>query len=122
MIEGNFCTNSGQVIELYDCVLRKLLSQIISQCLRLASLPCMGHCQCQAVTHIPPRRTSLRENGLLSCSIHVSEQGFAEGRHSTVSGCGFLFACLFRRICGPSRELTRFFKMPKIGSCVRFHC
>src|SRR5579863_5826080 len=37
--ESQFCAQSGQVIELYDGVLRKPLAQIISQGLRLGCIP-----------------------------------------------------------------------------------
>src|SRR5271169_1667912 len=76
MKERYLCVKSGQVIELYDRVLRKPLAQIISQGSRLARVPRIGKGQRQAVIHISPRRTSLRESGLLSCSTCISEQRF----------------------------------------------
>src|SRR6266568_3195841 len=99
MEKRKLCAKSGQVIELYDRVLRKPLPQIISQGLRLARAPSIGKGQRQAVIHIPPRRTSLRENGLLSCYICVSEQRFPQGRRSIVGCSPFFLPCSPRGIC-----------------------
>src|ERR1700675_4689232 len=99
MEESELCAKSGQVIELYDRVLRKPLAQIISQGLRLACVPCIRKGQHQAVIPISPRCTCLRENGLLSCSVCVSEQRFPQGGRTLV-GCRRCFLpCSPRRIC-----------------------
>src|ERR1700687_5608903 len=99
MEELKLCAKSGQVIELYDRVLLKPLAQIISQGLCLARVSCIGKGQRQAVIHISPRRTSLRENGLLSCSVCVSEQCFPQGGRSIVCCRRFFLPCSPRRIC-----------------------
>src|SRR6266581_9700315 len=99
MEELKLSAKCRQVIELYDRVLRKPLAQIISQDLRQARIPCIGKGQCQAVIHIPPRRTSLRENGLLPCYICVSEQRFPQGRRSIVGCSPFFLPCSPRGIC-----------------------